>query len=101
MGYKAIELVFDPPTEDFLSHPLSIYYCFDKHSFLGKGFLPPFNEGTLTINLRLPPGASLSESNKIGTLAETSLKEIPEVISVARRTGRAEQDEHAEGVNNS
>jgi Cu/Ag efflux pump CusA len=92
-----------------LTHPQKIFFptllafiiALISIPFLGKGFLPPFNEGTLTINLRLPPGASLSESNKIGTLAETSLKEIPEVISVARRTGRAEQDEHAEGVNNS
>jgi CzcA family heavy metal efflux pump len=69
--------------------------------FIGRGFLPPFNEGTLTINLRLPPGASLNESNKVGHAVEELLKEIPEVVSVARRTGRAEQDEHAEGVNSS
>lgn len=69
--------------------------------FIGKGFLPPFNEGTLTVNLRLPPGASLSESNKVGLAAEALLNEIPEVTSIARRSGRAEQDEHAEGVNNS
>jgi len=69
--------------------------------FMGRGFLPPFNEGTLTVNLRLPPGASLNESNKVGFAAESLLKEIPEVVSVARRTGRAEQDEHAEGVNSS
>lgn len=69
--------------------------------FMGKGFLPPFNEGTLTVNLRLPPGASLSESNKVGLAAETLLREVPEVTSIARRSGRAEQDEHAEGVNNS
>jgi CzcA family heavy metal efflux pump len=69
--------------------------------FIGRGFLPPFNEGTLTINLRLPPGASLNESNKVGNAVEGLLKEIPEVVSVARRTGRAEQDEHAEGVNSS
>lgn len=69
--------------------------------FMGKGFLPSFNEGTLTINLRLSPGASLSESNKVGLAAEALLHEIPEVTSIARRSGRAEQDEHAEGVNSS
>lgn len=92
---------FDHPKKIFGIATIGFAIALVSIPFLGKGFLPPFNEGTLTINLRLPPGASLSESNKIGTLAEISLKEIPEVISVARRTGRAEQDEHAEGVNNS
>lgn len=73
--------------------------CFSLFFFMGKDFLPPFNEGTAMVSVVAPPGISLPESNKIGEKAEQIIMSIPEVKSVSRRTGRAELDEHASGVN--
>ncbi|MCW5554433.1 MAG: efflux RND transporter permease subunit [Verrucomicrobiae bacterium] len=67
-------------------------------TFMGRAFLPEFNEGSLTISAVTLPGTSLHESDELGRVVEQTLLSFPEVVSVARRTGRAELDEHAQGV---
>lgn len=92
-----------------LDHPRTVMACLSLLLLfslalipqLGKDFLPKFNEGTAVIGLLSQPGISLDESNAIGMKAEQLILSVPEVSSVSRRTGRAEQDEHAEGVHSS
>ncbi len=67
--------------------------------WFGRGFLPPFNEGSLTVAMVSVPGIPLSESDAIGRQVEEALLAFPEVVSTSRRTGRAEKDEHVQGVN--
>jgi len=89
-----------------LRHPMAVIGvavvlvagAFALYPMMGKEFLPEFNEGTSTITVISAPGTSLQQSNHIGQIAENLLLGVPEVISTGRRTGRAELDEHAEGV---
>lgn len=66
--------------------------------FFPRAFLPAFNEGSLVLGLIMQPGTSLAEANRVGAVAESLIGQVPEVTQVGRRTGRAELDEHAEGV---
>jgi CzcA family heavy metal efflux pump len=98
---RLLATVLERPRVVLATCALGVLAAGGSIAFLGREFLPPFNEGTVTISLLLPPGTSLTESSRIGAIAERQLLTVPEVVSVGRRTGRAEQDEHAEGVHSS
>lgn len=96
---KTLDLVLRFPKLVLAGAAVALVVSIAILPFLGRAFLPEFNEGSLTISVLTVPGTSLDESNKIGQLAEQILLSHPEVKSTARRTGRAELDEHAQGVN--
>jgi len=96
---KTLDLVLRFPKLVLIAAALALVISIALLPFLGRAFLPEFNEGSLTLSVLTVPGTSLDESNKIGQLAEQILLSRPEVKSTARRTGRAELDEHAQGVN--
>lgn len=98
---RALEKNLEDPKPILIGATLLFVASLAVIPFLGSEFLPPFNEGSLTINVLAEPGTSLEESNRFGVLIEKQLMQVPEVVTVARRTGRAELDEHAEGTHSS
>jgi len=98
---RLLDWAFRRPSFVYLSAGIAVVAAAASVPMLPRSFLPPFNEGTLTINLQFNPGISLAESSRIGAVAERLILQVPEVKSVGRRTGRAELDEHAEGVHSS
>lgn len=95
---RLLDWAFRRPSFVYLSAGIAVVAAAASVPMLPRSFLPPFNEGTLTINILLNPGISLVESSRIGAAAERLILQVPEVKTVGRRTGRAELDEHAEGV---
>ncbi|KAB2943594.1 MAG: CusA/CzcA family heavy metal efflux RND transporter [Hyphomicrobium sp.] len=98
---KALDFFFNHPMPLISVIATAVVASGYAATLLPRSFLPPFNEGTLTISTLFNPGISLAESNRLGLIAERLIREVPEVVSVGRRTGRAELDEHAEGVHSS
>ena len=98
---RVLAYFFDHPWPLIMVVALAVSASAFAATLLPRSFLPPFNEGTLTISVLYNPGISLAESNRLGLVAERLIMGVPEVTSVGRRTGRAELDEHAEGVHSS
>jgi HME family heavy-metal exporter len=95
---RGLEWAFDRPGFVIGLPALAVLGAIGAGLMLPRAFLPAFNEGTVLVSVILQPGISLAESSRIGQLAEKLVMDVPEVKSVGRRTGRAELDEHAEGV---
>ncbi|MDS4075829.1 MAG: efflux RND transporter permease subunit [Candidatus Accumulibacter sp.] len=98
-GYQySLQVVLNHPKVALAVGGLAVVVAAAAVPFFPKTFLPPFNEGTLLVGLRLNPGVTLAESSALARQAEVLVKAVPEVVHVGRRSGRAELDEHAEGV---
>lgn len=98
-GYeRALKRVLALPNRWMIAGSVAVVLATAAVPFFPTTFLPPFNEGVALVGLRLNPGTTLAESTRIGAVAESALQAVPEVEHVGRRSGRAELDEHAEGV---
>ncbi|MBN8503159.1 MAG: efflux RND transporter permease subunit [Burkholderiales bacterium] len=95
---KSLQAVLNRPRAALAAGVVTVLAAAAAVPFFPTTFLPPFNEGTLLIGLRLNPGVTLAESSAVARQAEVLVKQVPEVTHVGRRSGRAELDEHAEGV---
>jgi heavy-metal exporter, HME family len=93
-----LQKVLNRPKPPLIAGAVAVVVAMVAVPFFAKTFLPPFNEGTLLIGMRLNPGVTLSETAALARQAEVLVKQVPEVTHVGRRSGRAELDEHAEGV---
>ncbi|MCK6405763.1 MAG: efflux RND transporter permease subunit [Rhodocyclaceae bacterium] len=94
----SLQAVLDRPRAAVIAGTMAVLLAAVAVPFFPKTFLPPFNEGTLLVGLRLNPGVTLAESSALASQAEVLVRQVPEVTHVGRRSGRAELDEHAEGV---
>ena len=93
-----LQKVLDRPKAALAAGGVAVLVALIAVPFFPTTFLPPFNEGTYLVGLRLNPGVTLAESASLARQAEVLIKQVPEVTHVGRRSGRAELDEHAEGV---
>ena len=98
-GYQSsLQAVLNAPKAALAAAGVAVVVAAAAVPFFPTTFLPPFNEGTLLIGLRLNPGVTLAETSALARQAEVLVSQVPEVTHVGRRSGRAELDEHAEGV---
>lgn len=95
---NSLQSVLQKPKIALIASGFAVLTAIAAVPFFPTTFLPPFSEGTLLIGLRLNPGVTLSETTALARQAEVLVKQVPEVTHVGRRSGRAELDEHAEGV---